>query len=64
MIKYYCDVCGKEICGEFYIEFESSTQSQYRGRSDKKTILHFHDKCLRRMLDYLAKGEEDNELEK
>lgn len=60
MIKYYCDVCGKEITG-WYNEMEGSMQSPYRTRDPKKTTLHFHDECLKKMFDYLGKGEENDE---
>lgn len=59
MIKYFCDVCKKEITG-WYNELEGSMQSPFRNRDPKKTTLHFHNECLNRMLDYLAR-EEDHE---
>lgn len=53
MIKYYCDVCGKEINSWFH-EWEASMQNPYRTKDPKKIKLHFHDECLKKMSDYLS----------
>lgn len=58
MIRYFCDVCGKEINNYFH-EFstEASIQHPFRARNMNATALHFHDECLQDMLDYLRKKE-------
>ncbi len=63
MIKYYCDVCGKELTGWFHEIMYDSIQSPFgsRDREPRKTPLHFHEECLDKLFKYLAK-EEDHEL--
>ena len=61
MIRYFCDVCGKEICGEWITRFTVSadTMSQFRGGGSRPNELHFHEKCMSKMFKYL--GEEAEE---
>ena len=60
MVRYFCDACGKEISGEWIskLSITAETISQFRGGGSKPVELHFHHKCMSKMLDYLAKEEE------
>ena len=62
MVRYFCDACGKEICGEWIrklsITATAETISQFRGGGSRPVELHFHQECMGKMLDYLAKEEE------
>ena len=62
MIRYFCDVCGKEICGEWITRFTVSADiiSQYRGGGSKSTELHFHERCMSKMFESLKKEVEED----
>lgn len=55
MIKYFCDICGKEINEEWIqrMDISADTISQFRDGNTKPAQLHFHRKCLSNMLQYL-----------
>ncbi len=63
MIKYFCDACGKEIDSEWVNKMTTTAEviCRSRGGGSRQVEMHFHQKCLERMAQYLKRAAEEEQ---
>ena len=60
MVKYVCDICGKEITSVMHIAQYKLKKADYSWMERNWVNLLVHDSCWKSMCDYIKNSQEEH----